>query len=107
MVAAAAAHTAVAHARGEISNQRIIAAAVVAAVAAPGRIKAHVRGQMMTREQMMTRWMNVGEGGGDQRRIREGNCPPRGIGLRRHQLMLFWGGMHQHQQQSITLVGHE
>jgi hypothetical protein len=64
VVAAAAAHTAVAHARGEISNQRIIAAAVVAAVAAPRRIKAHVRGQMMTREQMMTRWMNVREGGG-------------------------------------------
>jgi len=62
--AAGAAHTAVVHARGEMGNQRIIAAAVVAAAAAPGRIKAHVSGQMMTREQMMTRWMNAREGGG-------------------------------------------
>ena len=41
---------------------------------------------------------------GDQRRNRDRNCPPRGIGLHRHRLTLFWGGMHQ---QQWPLGGHE
>jgi hypothetical protein len=52
--AAAAAHAAAAHARAGLGNQRIIAAAGSLRVVFPpghhpGRIKAHARGQMMTR----------------------------------------------------------
>jgi phage gp45-like len=77
--AATAAHAAAtAHARGQImGNQRIIAAAAAAAAAAvvaaavavavaPGRIKAHARGQMMTRVLLwggMLPWINVRKGG--------------------------------------------
>ena len=48
------------HARGEMGNKRIIAAVVVVA-AALGRIKAHVRGQMMTRVLWggMLPWINA------------------------------------------------
>jgi hypothetical protein len=42
--------------------------------------------------------------GGDQRRNRDRNCPPRGRGLHRHRLTLFWGGMHK---QQWPLGGHE
>ena len=54
--AAAAAHAAAAHARAGLGNQRIIAAAAGSLRVVlppghhhPGRIKAHTRGQMMTR----------------------------------------------------------
>ncbi len=67
---AAAAHAAAAHARMQImGNQRIIsgeAAAVAVAVAAvaavAGRIKAHTRGEMMTRVLLwggMLPWINA------------------------------------------------
>jgi hypothetical protein len=47
---------------------------------------------------------DVEEGGGDQRRNREGNCPSRGISLHLHRLKPFWGGMHL---QQWRLGGHE